>query len=124
MIKSLSGSLVSIVCPAYRCSGVIGNCIRSVLNQTHADWELLIAEDCSPDDTRQVVASWAAKDQRIKLIPMSSNSGPAMARNAALQQARGRWIAFLDSDDWWLPQKLERSLAAAEAHGAALVYTS
>lgn len=115
--------LVSIITPAYKAAAFIGHTIESVLAQTHGQWELLIADDCSPDDTRAVVAQWAARDPRIRLVAMPKNGGPAAARNGALAQAQGRWIAFLDSDDLWLPHKLERSLAHAQAREAALVFT-
>jgi teichuronic acid biosynthesis glycosyltransferase TuaG len=115
--------LVSIITPAYKAAAHVGQTIESVLAQTCGQWEMLIADDCSPDDTRTVVAAWAARDARVRLIPMPKNGGPAAARNGALAQAQGRWIAFLDSDDLWLPQKLERSIAHAQANGAALVFT-
>lgn len=114
---------VSIICPAYRCASVIGETVRSVLAQTYPHWELLIAEDCSPDDTREVVERLAGLDPRVKLIPLARNSGPAMARNAALERAQGRWVAFLDSDDLWLPAKLERCVGFARERDAAFVFT-
>jgi teichuronic acid biosynthesis glycosyltransferase TuaG len=114
---------VSIITPAYKAAGYVEETIRSVLAQTHQDWELLIADDCSPDDTRAVVQRWAEQDPRIRLIALERNGGPAAARNAALAQASGRWVAFLDSDDLWLPTKLERAIGAARASGAALVFT-
>lgn len=115
--------LVSIITPAYRAAAVLPDTIASVLAQTYPNWELLIADDCSPDGTRAVIEAWARRDARIRLIALHRNSGPAAARNAALSEARGRWIAFLDSDDLWLPEKLECSLAFARRHDAALVYT-
>lgn len=115
---------VSIIVPAYRAASFIDRTIESVLAQTYRDWEMLIADDCSPDNTRDVVAGWAARDARIRLIALERNGGPAAARNAALQQASGRWIAFLDSDDMWLAAKLERSMAHAKAMRAALVFTA
>jgi len=115
--------LVSIITPAYKAAAYVGETIASVLAQTHGDWEMLVADDCSPDDTRTAVAQWAARDPRVRLIPLAKNGGPAAARNAALAQAQGRWIAFLDSDDLWLPRKLERSLAHAQSNDAALVFT-
>jgi teichuronic acid biosynthesis glycosyltransferase TuaG len=120
----MNDKLVSIIVPAYRAASYIGQTIESVLAQTYRDWEMLIADDCSPDNTRGVVAEWAARDSRIRLIALEQNGGPAAARNAALQQASGRWIAFLDSDDTWLPAKLERSLAHAQTNRAALVFTA
>jgi teichuronic acid biosynthesis glycosyltransferase TuaG len=119
----MTDDLVSIITPAYRAAGVIAQTIASVQAQTHTQWELLIADDCSPDDTRQVVAGCCAQDRRIQLITLARNGGPAAARNAALARAQGRWLAFLDSDDLWLPHKLERCIAAARAETAALVFT-
>lgn len=115
--------LVSIIVPAYKAGAFIEATIASVQAQTWPHWEMLIADDCSPDDTRERVARQAALDPRVRLIALERNGGPAAARNAALAQARGRWIAFLDSDDLWLPAKLERSLDHARATGAALVFT-
>jgi glycosyltransferase involved in cell wall biosynthesis len=107
--------LVSIITPAYRAAAVIGETIASVRAQTHRNWEMLIAEDCGPDETRDLIRDWQEKDGRIRLIPLERNGGPAAARNAALREARGRWLAFLDSDDLWLPEKLERQLAFHKA---------
>jgi teichuronic acid biosynthesis glycosyltransferase TuaG len=115
--------LVSIITPAFRCAGVIGETIRSVLAQTYTNWEMLIAEDCSPDETGSVIEQWVKQDPRITLIRQERNGGPAMARNAALESARGNWIAFLDSDDLWLPNKLERCLDFAHKNNAAFVFT-
>ena len=115
--------LVSIITPAYKAANTITQTIESVLTQSYPHWELLIADDCSPDTTAQVVSHFAAQDARIKLIGLAHNGGPARARNAALEQARGRWIAFLDSDDVWPANKLERSLNFARSTQAALVFT-
>lgn len=116
--------LVSVITPAYRAAAVIGETIASVRAQSHQQWEMLIAEDCGPDDTRDVVRGWQEKDARIRLLPLERNGGPAAARNAALREARGRWLAFLDSDDLWLPEKLERQLAFHRASpGAVLSFT-
>jgi teichuronic acid biosynthesis glycosyltransferase TuaG len=110
----MSFGLVSIITPAYRCADVVGGTIQSVLNQTYGDWEMLIAEDCSSDGSRDVIRGWSKRDSRIRLIEMPSNGGPAAARNRALDRASGRWVAFLDSDDFWLPSKLERQLGFME----------
>lgn len=115
--------LVSIITPAFRASTFIGETIKSVIAQTYPNWEMIIAEDCSPDDTREVIHQWTLVDQRIKMVTMDRNGGPALARNAALELAKGRWIAFLDSDDLWLPKKLERTIEYAQEHKAALVFT-
>lgn len=119
----MSTELASIIVPAWRAAGTIEDTIASVRAQTHADWEMLVADDCSPDDTRAIVAAWSARDPRIRLLALEKNGGPAAARNAALDAARGRWLAFLDSDDVWLPQKLEHTIAHARATRSALSFT-
>jgi len=116
--------LVSIITPSWNVEGLIGETIASVQAQTFADWELLIADDCSTDNTAAVIESHAASDPRIKLIRQPRNGGPALARQAAIEQAQGRFIAFLDSDDLWLPAKLERQIAFAREHRAALSFTA
>src|ERR1700759_2786918 len=103
--------LVSIITPSWNVEGLIAETIESVQAQTFGDWELLIADDCSTDQTPAIVGRYAAADPRIKLIPQPRNGGPARARQAAIDHAQGRYLAFLDSDDLWLPAKLERQLA-------------
>lgn len=122
-MPAIHNDLVSIITPAFRAASFIGETIKSVVAQTYPNWEMLIAEDCSPDNTREVIREWALAEPRVKLVVMEHNGGPALARNAALEQATGRWIAFLDSDDLWLPDKLERTIAHAHAYQAALVFT-
>ena len=109
--------LVSIITPTYNCGRFIAETIRSVQAQTYTDWEMLIVDDCSTDDTESVVAGFIAADSRIHYIQNDRNSGAALTRNRALREARGRWIAFLDSDDLWLPEKLERQIAFMLEHG-------
>lgn len=99
-------NLVSIIMPAYKVAEYIEESIESVLSQTYQTWELIIVDDCSPDTTREVISKHASRDKRIKPIFLKKNSGPAVARNEGLKFARGRWIAFLDSDDIWIPKKL------------------
>lgn len=117
--------LVSIIMPAYRAATVIDATIASVVEQTYCEWELLVAEDCGPDDTRERVREWHRREPRVRLIEMAENGGPAAARNAALNEAQGRWIAFLDSDDLWLPDKLERQLHFHRRNaGTKITYTA
>jgi teichuronic acid biosynthesis glycosyltransferase TuaG len=116
--------LVSIITPSWNVASLIGETIGSVQAQTMTDWELVIADDCSTDQTAAVVEDKAASDRRIRLIRQPRNGGPALARQAAIEQAQGRFIAFLDSDDLWLPDKLERQIAFAQANRAALSYTA
>ena len=94
--------LVSIIMPSYNTGCYIKNAIESVLSQTYSDWELLIVDDCSSDNTDEVVKVYLT-DQRIKYIKNEKNSGAAVSRNCALREAKGRWIAFLDSDDIYAP---------------------
>jgi teichuronic acid biosynthesis glycosyltransferase TuaG len=116
--------LVSIVMPAYNASSVLRDTVTSVQRQTYVHWELLIADDCSKDATRSIAEEYAACDNRIRLIALSQNSGPAGARQAAIDAAKGRFIAFLDSDDLWLPGKLERQVRFMQERGAALSFTA
>lgn len=116
--------LVSIITPSWNVEGLIGETIKSVQAQTMGDWELLIADDCSTDQTANVVERHAAADPRVKLIRQPRNGGPALARQAAIDRAEGRYLAFLDSDDLWLPTKLERQIAFAKEKRAALSYTA
>lgn len=121
--KSSAEGLVSVICPAYRAELTINEMIESVVQQSYTDWELIIADDCSPDRTAEVVAAAAVKDPRIKLIRCKVNGGPAVARNFAIRHAAGKWIAFLDSDDLWLPTKLEDTILFSLSKNSALTFT-
>lgn len=100
--------LVSIVMPSYNSEKYIKDSIQSVLDQTYKNWELLIVDDCSTDRTVEIIKSF--KDERIKFFQNDTNSGAAISRNKALREAKGKWIAFLDSDDIWASIKLEEQL--------------
>lgn len=115
--------LVSIITPAYRVEKIVHETMDSVISQTYQNWEMLVADDCSPDGTASVVAAYSKADPRVRLIRCKTNAGPAAARNAALAEARGRWVAFLDSDDLWLPEKLEETIRHAVANQSALTFT-
>lgn len=106
---------VSIVMPAYKSADFIGLAIASVRAQTLQDWELIIVDDCSPDDTAAVAIKAAGGDPRIRLVRAEQNGGVARARNLGNSQATGEWIAVLDSDDAFEPTRLETLIAAAEA---------
>jgi teichuronic acid biosynthesis glycosyltransferase TuaG len=116
--------LVSIITPAYNAERFLPATIASVQSQTVADWEMLIADDCSRDGTRELVGQHAAADARIRLVGLERNSGPALARQAALDAAQGRFIAFIDSDDQWLAPKLERQLDFMRTTAAAFSFTA
>lgn len=116
--------LVSIIMPSWACAEYIGKSISSVQSQTYKNWELLIQDDCSTDGTIEVVQTMNKKDSRIKYECNSKNSGAAITRNNALKRAKGRWIAFLDSDDLWKPDKLEKQLRFMVENGYSFSYTA
>ena len=114
--------LVSIIMPSWNTERFIAETIQSVIDQTYTNWELLIVDDCSTDNTDEVVASF--KDDRIKYFHNEKNSGAALTRNRAMREARGEWIAFLDSDDLWMPEKLEKQISFMEKNGYSFSYTN
>ena len=116
--------LVSIITPAYNAAEYIAETIESVLAQAYPKWEMLIVNDCSKDNTAEIVQSYSAKDNRIKLINLKQNSGAAVARNKAIQNANGRYIAFLDSDDLWKKEKLQKQLDFMQRNGYAFTFTA
>lgn len=113
--------LVSIIMPSWNTGKFIAESIQSVINQTYTNWELLIVDDCSTDDTEQVVKPYLS-DKRIKYTKNRENSGAAVTRNRAIRHARGEWVAFLDSDDLWRPEKLEKQVAFMNEHGYVFSY--
>lgn len=119
-VQSLTPNLVSIVTPAYNSVATIEGTIQSVLSQTYQDWELLVVIDGGTKDmTPEVVLKYGENDRRIRLLKVPQGKGLALSRNYALSQAKGQYIAFLDSDDIWLPQKLEKQLRhLKQNHGA------
>lgn len=119
----MNNNLVSIITPTYNCARFIEETIRSVQAQTYTQWEMIISDDCSTDNTREVIAPYLASDHRIKYICNERNSGAAVTRNNALKVAQGRWIAFLDSDDLWLPEKLERQIKFMQENNYSFSYT-
>lgn len=116
--------LVSVIMPAYNAAPYIEQAIRSVMGQTHTDWELLVIDDGSADDTCAIVERLAAEDGRIRLLRNERNSGVAVTRNRGLDLSAGAYVAFLDSDDVWHPEKLAVQICTAQRERAALVYTS
>lgn len=115
--------LVSIIMPSFNTASFIAKSIQSVQIQTYKNWELLIVDDCSTDNTDEVVQPFLA-DERIRYFKNKKNSGAALSRNKALQKARGKWIAFLDSDDLWRPEKLEKQIDFMENHNYHFSYTN
>ncbi|WP_299675335.1 glycosyltransferase family 2 protein [uncultured Dokdonia sp.] len=116
--------LVSIITPLYNAEKYIIATLKSVQAQTHTNWEQLVVNDCSTDNSLQLAEELAKKDTRIKVITLSRNSGAAQSRNKATELATGDYIAFLDADDLWHPEKLEKQLKLMQEHHAAVSYTS
>lgn len=114
--------LVSIIMPSFNTAQYIKESIESVLAQTYELWELIIVDDCSKDETDKVVAPFLV-DERIRYIKMDTNSGAAASRNRALRVAKGRYIAFLDSDDLWNCKKLEKQLEFMKNNNYCFTYT-
>lgn len=114
--------LVSIIMPSYNTAKYISETIESVQSQTYPFWELIIVDDCSTDNTDEVVKPYLL-DDRIRYLKNDSNSGAAISRNRALREARGRWVAFLDSDDLWKAEKLENQIDFMEKNNYKFSYT-
>lgn len=115
--------LVSVIMPSYNTAKYIGETIKSVQAQTYENWELIIVDDCSTDNTDTAVEPFLS-DERIRYLKNSRNSGAAVSRNYALREAKGKWIAFLDSDDLWLPDKLEKQINFMLENGYHFSYTN
>lgn len=115
---------VSIITPLFNCESFIGETIESVQRQTFTDWEMIIANDCSTDNSREVVKKYIKDDPRIILIESEKNGGTSVARNKGLNVAKGRYISFLDSDDWLHPDYLEKQLAFLKEKDAAIATAS
>lgn len=116
--------LVSIITPCHNASAHIADAIESVLSQTYSNWEMIICDDCSTDNSVEIIESYAAKDSRIKLYKNGNSiKMPSKPRNIAIAAAEGDVIAFLDSDDMWLPSKLEKQLPLLNDKNTAVVYS-
>ena len=115
-------NLVSIITPSYNTSKFIEECIRSVLDQSYTNWELIIVDDCSSDNSCEMIRKY--NDKRIQLFELDSNVGAAEARNVAIRQAKGKYIAFLDSDDLWEPQKLEKQISFMQKKDIAFSFST
>jgi len=124
MILRDNNELVSIITPSYKSAKFISQTIESVLAQTYENWEMIIVDDMSPDNSNEIIEEYIKKDSRIKLIKLEKNSGPAVARNKAIKKAQGRYIAFLDADDLWMPDKLEKQIDSMQKNNYELTYTN
>ena len=119
--KKVVDGLVSIIMPSWNTEKYIAETIQSVIDQTYTNWELLIVDDCSSDNTDEIVTSF--KDDRIKYYHNKKNLGAALTRNKALREAQGEWIAFLDSDDLWMPEKFEHQIGFMKKNNYTLSFT-
>lgn len=117
-------SKISIITPLYNSNKFINSTIQSVIKQTYSTWEMIIVDDCSTDDSVETVDKLSKIDKRIKLIKLNKNSGAAVARNTAIEAAQGHYIAFLDSDDRWLPHKLETQVTFMRDRDVAFSYAA
>ena len=124
MCVSNENPLVSIIMPAYNAEAYIEEAISSVISQTVSDWELIVIDDESKDKTREMIVDFAEKDSRIRFVANKQNMGVAKTRNVGLELFRGKFVAFLDSDDYWEPQMLEKMIARVEETNADIVYCS
>jgi len=120
----MSTPLISIIIPTYNAEKYFLCTIQSVLNQTYQNWEMIIVDDCSSDNTFELALKFTTTDSRIKVFKLEKNSGPAIARNMAIESAQGRYIAFLDSDDLWLPEKLEKQIKFMQEMDIAFSFTA
>ncbi len=116
--------LVSVITPSYNSSRFIVEAIESVLAQNYKNLEMIIVDDCSTDNSEEIIENFVNKDERIKFIKMEKNSGPAIARNRAIKEAQGRYIAFLDSDDLWMSNKLEKQIEFMKEYNLAFTYSA
>lgn len=116
--------LVSIITPSYNSSKFIEECINSVISQTYLEWEMIIVDDCSIDNSRDLITKFAKENDRIKPIFLEENVGAAEARNIAIKKSQGKYIAFLDSDDLWKNNKLEKQLSFMNERNIAFSFTS
>ena len=115
---------VSIIMPTYNSGVYLEATLLSIISQTYRNWELLITDDCSSDNTVSIIERYMLEDDRIKLYRLKANSGPAVARNLSIDKAKGRYIAFCDSDDIWLESKLEEQICFMNSNSYSFTYTN
>jgi len=124
MVYLYDNELVSVIIPVYNAEKFISKTIESVLNQTYKNIEIVIVDDCSKDNSRKIIDQYTANYKNIVYHLQEKNCGAAVARNTALKIAKGRYVAFLDSDDLWYPKKLEKQLKLMKQKNAAICYTA
>lgn len=114
----------SVVIPAYNCEGFLPDCLQSVCVQSFSDLEVLVVDDGSTDGTASLIEAFSKKDTRVRLLAQPKNMGVAAARNRGILEATGDYIAFVDADDLWCPEKLEKQIKLLEEKKADLCYTA
>lgn len=124
IFAGMKEGLVSIITALFNSEAYIAQTIESVLAQTYTNWEMVITDDGSTDSTTSVVETYASRDPRIRLFKLDKNGGPGISRNNSIKEAQGQYIAFLDSDDTWCPDKLEKQLELMNKTGCGVVYSS
>ena len=123
-INNTNQPLVTIITPLYNAEKFIAQTIQSVINQTYQNWEMIMVDDCSTDSSREIVKQYEKNDSRIRLIKSETNfGGPARPRNVGIENADGDYITFLDADDVWLPEKLEKQIDFIQKYNVDIVYT-
>ncbi|MGI6635200.1 MAG: glycosyltransferase family 2 protein [Christensenellales bacterium] len=116
--------MVSVIMPCYNAQAFVGEAIASVVGQTWDNWELIVIDDGSQDESVHILQKWADKDSRIVALANEENMGVSKTRNKGINLAKGQWIAFLDSDDVWKKDKLERQMLLAQEKQAEFIFTS
>ncbi|HIQ94700.1 TPA: glycosyltransferase family 2 protein [Candidatus Ventrenecus stercoripullorum] len=120
----MTEELISIVVPVYNAEKFLNDTIQTVLAQTYPNWELLLVDDCSSDDSVSIIKKFAANDDRIHLLRNEKNSGAALTRNKGIEEAKGTYLCFLDADDLWEKEKLEKQLKFMKENHCAFSFTS
>lgn len=124
MNHNINQELVSVIMPTFNASKYLADSIESILNQTYTNLELLISDDCSKDSTKEILDRYVKKDSRVKVEYLETNCGSGIARNKSIERANGRYIAFCDCDDRWIPEKLEKQIAHMNRKDCALCSSS
>ena len=120
----MSRPLISVIVPVHNAAGYLHRALRSVLRQTLTDFELILVDDCSTDESTKILEYYRERDERVRLFSTATNGGPGVARNVGLRNAKGRYIAFLDADDFWIKDKLEQQVRCFEDDEVILSYTT
>lgn len=119
----MDNNLVSIITPLYNSEKYIEATIESIIKQTYQNWEMIIVDDCSKDNSVNIAEKYVKNDKRIKLIKQEKHNGAAISRNIAIERSKGRYIAFIDSDDIWLPDKLGKQIAFMKSNNYGFTYS-